>query len=149
MTKILLVSDNHFDMRNLQKALNDNLECDHYFHCGDSEFTADKLRPFVSVRGNNDYDHSYPKEIIFEIEGHRILMYHGSYYEEAIVDKAKYLNCDTVFYGHTHIFNDTVKDGVRLINPGSLRHNRDYSKPCYARVTIDGKDISVERVEID
>ena len=148
MKKILLISDNHHDMKSLQTALHDQPDCDFYFHCGDSEFTKDKLRPFVSVRGNNDYDYSYPKELIFEIEGRRILMTHGSYYDEILVNRAKDLKCDTVFYGHIHIFTDKTVNGVRLINPGSSRHNRDWSNPCYAIVRIDNGNISVERIDL-
>ncbi len=148
MVKILLVSDNHHNARSLQIALHDNPDCDYYLHCGDSEFPKDLIGPFFSVRGNCDHDMSYPKEAILEIEGHRILMYHGSYYEEAIVSKAKYEKCDTVFFGHTHIFLDTELDGVRLINPGSLRNNRDFTPPCYAIVTIDGEKIDVKRIDI-
>ncbi len=149
MKKILLLSDNHHDMRSLQIALQAHPDCDYYLHCGDSEFPKNKLRPFLSVRGNNDYDYSYPREITLDIEGRHILMTHGSYFEEILVNRAKDLKCDTVFYGHTHTFTDKTLEGIRLVNPGSTRHNRDWSEPCYAIVMIDGKDLTVKRINIE
>ena len=51
--------------------------------------------------------------------------------------------CDTVFFGHTHVATDTIVDGVRLINPGSLYYSRDGRPISYCIITID-EEMKVE-----
>ena len=60
---------------------------------------------------------------------------------------AKKVHCDIVFYGHTHIPQDITVDGIRCINPGSIWHNRDGSKPSYMIIRLDDKNIEVEKKE--
>lgn len=152
MLKICLCSDNHGDYDSILKILKDNPGCDYYLHAGDSMMEPEKMSPFASVSGNNDWYYDYPQERILEIGGHRILLSHGHHYTyslSTLADRAKEFQCDTFFYGHTHIFNDSLYNGIRLINPGSTYYNRDLSDPCYARVYIleDGR-IKVERVDL-
>lgn len=152
MLKILLVSDNHGDYESIEKILGDNPACDYYFHCGDACLPPEDMKPFLVVRGNNEWTPEFPKQHIISIKGHRILLMHGNGYtfsKKTLVSKAREENCDTVFYGHTHIFNDELVDGIRLINPGSCYYNRDYKAPCYAQVFIDDEcNIFVNRKEI-
>lgn len=152
MLKICLCSDNHGDIESIQKILSDNPACDYYYHCGDALLEPHEMSPFVVVAGNNDWGFDYPKEKVFEIGGHRILLMHGHNYvysDKLMIDKAKSVKADVVFFGHTHSFTDKVMNGIRFINPGSTYYNRDLSKPCYARVYLldDGK-IKVERIDI-
>lgn len=151
--RICLCSDNHGNEESLNKILNDNPKCDYYFHLGDSHFDEKKLKPFISVKGNNDWEYDFPKKRIVEIMNHRILLFHGDGYtfsEKLLTDKAINEKCDTVFFGHTHMFYDNTYNGIRLINPGSCYHNRDLSNPCYAIVTIESNGIiNVERIDIE
>lgn len=152
MLKICLCSDNHGDRKSLEKILYDNPSCDYYVHAGDSLMYPEELEPFVSVEGNNDYGYDYPKTRILEIGGHRILLIHGHGYTYSLnnfAQKAKENKCDTVFFGHTHVFTDLFHNGIRFINPGSTYYNRDGSTPCYARVFIlDDNEIKVERIDL-
>ncbi|MDD5791176.1 MAG: YfcE family phosphodiesterase [Erysipelotrichaceae bacterium] len=153
MVKLCLVSDNHGDRGSLSKILYDNPDCDYYLHCGDSEMLEDEVRPFISVKGNNDYFSSFPKFRLMEIEGHRILIIHGHRIIspaniEGLAAIAKEKGCDVVFFGHIHIFTDAVIDGIRLINPGSTFYNRDYSEPCYAILHINRQNIEVKRINL-
>ena len=50
---------------------------------------------------------------------------------------AKNNDCEYVFYGHTHRFDDQVVDGVRIMNPGSLFRSRDDGSHSYAIFEID------------
>jgi uncharacterized protein len=152
MLKICLMSDNHGDEYSLRKVLSDNPACDYYIHCGDSLMSEDEIRPFISVKGNNDWQYDFPNERILDIGGHKILVLHGhryTYSYDLLASKAKENGCDTIFYGHTHMFNDETYDGIRMINPGSTNYNRDFSEPCYAIVTIeDDGTINVKRVNL-
>ncbi|MDO4197620.1 MAG: metallophosphoesterase family protein [Erysipelotrichaceae bacterium] len=152
MLKILLVSDNHGDYESISRILSDNPSCDYYFHCGDACLPPEEMKPFLVVKGNNDWGNDYPKQKIIKIKGHKILLFHGNGYTFSKKDlryKTIEEGCDTVFYGHTHLFNDEIMDGIHLINPGSCYYNRDYTAPCYAQVFIDDDDnIFVKRVNI-
>lgn len=150
--RICLCSDNHGNLTSIEKIKQDNPSCDYYFHLGDSHFDEKTLSPFITVEGNNDWEGDFPRQRIFELNGHRILLIHGDGYTYAIsglTNKAKHENCDVIMFGHTHEFFDEEYKGIRLINPGSCYHNRDLSKPSYAIVTIeDDGTIKVERKEI-
>lgn len=152
MLKICLVSDNHGDLGSIRKILNDNPACDYYFHAGDCLVEPFEIAPFVAVEGNNDWNYDYPKQRIFEIGGHRILLMHGHSYcwsMDLMVDKAKQEKCDVIFFGHTHSYMDKTVNGIRIINPGSCFHNRDMTSPSYARVYLmdDGK-IKANRIDL-
>jgi len=151
-SKIVLISDNHGDLTPVNRILQDNPVADYYFHCGDVCSEINLIKPFIAVKGNNDWDPNLKKELIFEIEGHRILMFHGHNYTynlSSFISKVKSLKCDVAFFGHTHEFMDEEAYGIRLINPGSCYYNRDFSTPCYAIVDIDNNGkISVKKVEL-
>lgn len=146
------MSDNHGDVYSLKKILSDNPACDYYIHCGDSSMSAEQIKPFISVKGNNDWQFDYPKERVLNMGNHNIYVMHGHNYTYSymmLTEKAKASNCDVLFYGHTHLFSDEVFNGIRMINPGSSSYNRDFSEPCYAIVTINDDDsIDVKRVNL-
>lgn len=51
----------------------------------------------------------------------------------------------TVLYGHTHVPCDTLKDGVRYINPGSVsipKENSPHSYILYQNGTFTWKDVT-------
>ena len=152
MLRICLCSDNHGDIDSINKILNDNPSCDYYLHAGDAMLDPSYMNPFAVVLGNNDWDYEYPKQLILEIGGHRILLFHGhgyTYSVNMLVEKAKQEKVDTIFFGHTHVFMDKYIAGIRLINPGSCFHNRDLTPPSYARVYIlDDGSIKAERIDL-
>lgn len=152
--KIVLASDNHGNVNAIRKIVIDNPNADYYWHLGDS-CVEDiyTIRPFISVRGNNDYDPSLPNQRIMELEGHRFLLVHGhrhlTWDLEFLHQYAKGLNCDVVLYGHTHIYDDREVDGIRFINPGSCSHNRDGQNPTYAILDIKHGSIKVSKRFVD
>lgn len=150
--KIVLCSDNHSNFSVLAKILALNPDGDYYWHLGDSESkTVDRLSPFVSVLGNNDYL-DLPIYRVIEVGKHRFLLTHGHRFLSSDLNTLYYLakqnDCDVVLYGHTHMFSDISYNGVRFINPGSCSHNRDGSKPSYALLNIRDKDIEAVKKEL-
>ena len=150
--KIVVVSDNHGYDKPLDNIIKQNPDAKFFIHCGDSEMPEQLLSNFYAVRGNNDGFYDYPESIILDLDannkamiihGHRHIVYRDLTYL-ANFDKTK--GCNIVFYGHTHIFNDEVCDGIRCINPGSIVRCRDFTSGCYALVTIENNEISVARV---
>ena len=153
MLKFVVVSDNHGRVEPISEVLNKHQFADGYIHCGDFEIPLSYLNQFAVVSGNNDYA-DVPNMLILNTPRHRILVMHGHRYAsmysiDRLVQKAKDERCSLVFYGHTHVFRDQIIDGIRFINPGSLSHNRDGSRPCYAIVEIDGSEVHVQRVEVE
>ena len=149
--KIVVVSDNHGRTEPLEQILELHRDADVFIHCGDSELPPQFLQGYVCVRGNNYFFYEYPEMKILELENHRMMIVHGHHHLymgqlDMLVSKARRQGCDFVFYGHTHIFSSQQRDGVILVNPGALSRNRDGTPPCYAVITIDGNDVSIERV---
>lgn len=152
--KIVVASDNHGNISALRKIVFKHPNADYYWHLGDScveDVTV--IRPFISVKGNNDWDLSLPSQRIIELNNHRFLLIHGhrqlTWDLEYLHEYAKNLNCDVVLYGHTHIFDDRIKDGIHFINPGSCSHNRDGDDPTYCVIEFNDKDIKVIKKYVD
>ena len=149
--RIVLVSDNHGDRKSLQYLGETYPEYDYFIHCGDSEMPAGEMDGFICVEGNNDFGYhgEIPLNQVLAVGKHRIYICHGhmdflSYFHyEPMVKRAVNMGCDIVFFGHVHTYYDEVLDGVRLLNPGSIRHNRDGSPPSYMLVHIRDDDIDV------
>lgn len=148
-TRIVLVSDNHGLIQPLEYIKEKYHDYDHMFHCGDSELPSYMLQGFAGVLGNNDYWASYPNQLFLTVGNHRFLLTHG-HRDMVYVDLhhlarfAKEKKCDVVCYGHTHIPHDETIEGVRLLNPGSLAHNRDGSLPSYMLITIHNDQIETK-----
>lgn len=152
--KIILVSDNHYNGYVLKDIVNKHYDADYYLHCGDSEMPKEEIRPFVSVRGNNDRHFDLPKEMILNIEGFNILVLHGHGYVNSftysyIFDYLEKKNIDLVFFGHTHIYADFTHNNIRYINPGSCNYPRDGSYPSYAEIILNNGNIEVIKHTIE
>lgn len=149
--EIVLVSDNH-GIENVIDDLRAQYPITDYFiHCGDSEMPKYRLEGYAAVMGNNDYYGEYPMNLVLEIGSHRIYVCHGHRdmmfgHFEMLANKAKDKGCDIVCFGHTHIPFDKVVDGVHLLNPGSIWHNRDGSEPSYMVVHIHGEKVSADLI---
>ncbi len=150
--KVVVVSDNHGKMC-LDSILLQHPDAELFVHCGDSEFPPSHLEGYAAVCGNNDYFDMFPSQLVVNIGNHRALIVHGHRFpsfnlKKALAKKASDHECDIVFYGHTHRFSEDEINGITLINPGSLRYNRDATSPCYAIVNITDEKIEVEKVEL-
>ena len=81
------------------------------------------------VRGNNDFFSSLPREEEFYLCGYKVFITHGhAYYvsldPEYIFEEGKARNVDIVMYGHTHRPFFEQKEGLTVLNPGSLSFPR-------------------------
>ncbi|MFQ6819857.1 MAG: metallophosphoesterase family protein [Blautia sp.] len=148
--KILVVSDTHGRDSGLERAVELERPFDMLIHCGDVEGREDYIEvlaecPCCIVSGNNDFFSDLPREEEITIAGTRILVTHGHYYGvsmdlSGIVDEARSRNLQGVFFGHTHRPLLKIKDGILLLNPGSLAYPRQPGrKPSYAVLTADDR----------
>ncbi len=148
--KIVVVSDNHGDIESLENIKAVHSDANFLFHCGDSGVALHHLDGFIAVKGNNDYHLNLSKEMIVEVEGIKFLIVHGDqlisfFGKQKLIDRAKELECQVICFGHTHIYEEIYIDECIALNPGSLSHNRDGSKPSYAIILIEHGNINIFR----
>ncbi|MDO4500151.1 MAG: metallophosphoesterase [Erysipelotrichaceae bacterium] len=152
--KIALCSDNHGLTEALEIIKRENPDCDYYWHLGDSQAdTPEEISPFISVKGNNDWPNIFPRFRVLSANGHYFFLIHGDgyiYNLKNLVELARNNGCQTVLFGHTHIFTHTQLMGMELINPGSCCYNRNGEGPTYAILHIDDNgNLKLEKKFID
>lgn len=153
MAKIIVVSDNHGKkvvLENIYNAFKKDVSA--FIHCGDSEMDPIELKNWHCVGGNNDIG-EFVDELIITVNGVKIYVCHGhlnSYFkkEEEFVQIAKKHHCLMVCSGHTHMLAHKIVDGIHLINPGSLRYNRDGSLPSFLLLEFYKNDLSDLNVKV-
>lgn len=135
MKTLVVVSDSHGQVQNVNALGGLAEENDYFIHLGDGASDARDLykaypeKTYV-CRGNCDAFSPYPTEYTLEVEWLKILCCHGHVYGvkdglERLAQRAKELGCQVVLYGHTHIAKITEMDRITLINPGTLRYPID------------------------
>lgn len=145
--KIVVVSDSHKNEMVLNEILSANPDADYYFHLGDSEMYLEDIKPFVSVKGNVDFDYNLPSDRVVDTSLLSIYMCHGNlYYSDPrlIAEAAKENKCKIALFGHTHEFYSQIINDIYVINPGSCSRSKD-GHNSYVIINIDDK-IDVKRI---
>ena len=155
MKKIAIIADTHNDISNFLIMLQEE-EFDYIIHLGDEYSDVDKIKevcPNIEIfyiAGNHDISWLEPKEAIFEICGVRMYATHGDrlnvkFNHDEIIARAKELNASIALYGHSHIQKCIKKDGIIVVNPGSLSESRDKNiSGSYVIMKIDEEKITFE-----
>jgi putative phosphoesterase len=129
--RILVVSDTHRDRYALRHALLAQPSAEVIIHLGDGEEEANEMKlnfpekMFLQVRGNCDWGSTLPAEGIVQLEGKRIFYTHGYTYNVKFglyeaVSAARAKKADVLLFGHTHNPINEYRDGLYIMNPGSL-----------------------------
>ncbi|MBQ8406448.1 MAG: metallophosphoesterase [Clostridia bacterium] len=149
MKKLVLVSDSHGRIENLQKLAPIFEENDYVVHLGDGaadmrSFSKENPDKYYVMQGNCDYALAL-QEYVLEVEGVRIFMTHGHRYSVktellSLAMAAKARNCTVALYGHTHIANILEVDGVLCINPGSIKYPLE-AGGSYCYLVIHGEKV--------
>lgn len=144
MPKLGIISDTHGRLS--EGVLGAFAQVDYILHAGDIGSLSVLLKleslgvPVYAVLGNNDWADYGPDvhpELSATIAGTRIWMSHYPEDAEAAAASGTY---DLAIHGHTHIPRDEVRNGCRIINPGSASRPRGGSNKCVAIVEVeDGK----------
>ena len=146
--RYLIISDTHNSTRYLNKVLDKVGRLDGLFHLGDfdgHEYIIQAMVdcPTYMVGGNNDFFCSLDRELLVELGSYRIFMTHGHRYgvnsgQERILQAGKEYGAHIVMYGHTHKPVVVQKDGIYLINPGSISQPRQEGRiPTYILMELD------------
>jgi hypothetical protein len=157
--KIIVFSDSHGSIANLNKVVEKHLDADMFIHLGDGEKEYEslvcrypKLKMYY-VAGNCDYNSMYPNELIlgadfnikiFATHGHRHCV---KYSLDILKLSAKENGCQIALYGHTHERFNSYDDGLYILNPGSISCPRDGLKPSYAIIDISKSGIMTNIIE--
>lgn len=128
--RYLIISDTHNSVYYLNKVLDKVGKIDGLFHLGDFDGNAHDIKFMVDcdtfmVKGNNDFFCDLERELLVELGAYRIFMTHGhrygvSYNQDRILAAGKELGANIVMFGHTHLPLISQKEGIYLINPGSI-----------------------------
>jgi putative phosphoesterase len=148
------MSDSHGASANIGAAFEKNSDCDLIIFLGDGQRDLKVLDDFpvvpetVTVKGNCDIGSDAPDDAVKFIGGHIIYIAHGHELNVktgrvGIVAKARSMGADIVLFGHTHMWMNETRDGVHLINPGSIGNG------SYAILTLQGQQVTAEHKLID
>lgn len=129
--KLLIVSDTHGKLANLEKAINSQLPIDLLIHLGDGEKEVSDIKKIhpnlktLQVKGNCDVGSKLNSSLEYTLLGKKLFITHGhdfgvksSLYP--IFTKTKELNADILLFGHTHQPFHIFEQGIFIMNPGSL-----------------------------
>jgi putative phosphoesterase len=102
-----------------------------------------------------DFLKKLPLKYLLEEEG--IAAFHGSpwsytdeyIYPDSAMDRFDTLPFDVVFLGHTHRPMDIRREGIHIINPGSVGQPRDGGLPSYATYDTNTGKAKIKRIEFD
>lgn len=145
----LIISDSHGRANDVMKAV-ELTKPDAVFHLGDGRNDCRGFGLLYSdielfcVSGNCDFSGHLEASRIVNIEGVRIFMTHGHPFKvklglQPLVNYAKKYKADVVLYGHTHVRDHDIHDGMIVINPGSLGYSGTYGV-----LTIVNGEVSYE-----
>lgn len=153
--RILVTSDSHGDYYTFKKAVLAQPKADAVIFLGDGENDADKIKldfpdkMVIAVRGNCDFCSSKNGYELITACGKTILATHGHLYnvkfgyEEAYA-AAREFGADILLFGHTHKAFSTYKDGLYIMNPGSICT----PDPSYGWIDITEKGILTNIVKL-
>ena len=157
--KIVVISDTHGYFNNCIEFLQTS-DYDKVVHLGDCVEDAEDIsyiieKELIYVAGNNDYKSTAPLHKVIEVSGIRILLTHGHVESvkrsghKRIYEMAVSNEIDIVLFGHTHIFENTVYNGIKILNPGSPTYpNNGISTIGMLEIDEDGNS-TFESIELD
>jgi len=162
--KVLVVSDTHRNIANVIKILETikALGLKGIIHCGDHIEDAKRLQnlypeiDIYSVYGNCDgMAHLEECDRVINIGDVPIFITHGhkhgvkwGEYEELFMD-AMTRGVKLAICGHSHCAYLEKKQGIILLNPGSITLPRDFRYPSYGMLDIENgiiKEVSIMQI---
>jgi putative phosphoesterase len=156
--EIAIVSDTHIPSRaqSIPDAFRERIaDADHVIHAGDFDSKGaladmrDLAPELTAVAGNMDPRVGLPEVATVELGCVEFVVTHGTGsprgYERRVETAVReHADGDGIgVAGHTHELLDTVHNGVRLLNPGSVTGARPASKATMLTATAEDGTLSV------
>lgn len=157
MMKILVFSDSHGSEQGMVDAIRENQDVQMIIFLGDGErdfestlsqlgiapYGSDGSVRTLQVCGNCDRYSMSPVTLTADLAGVKTMITHGhdqnvKYGYARLTIEAKEKGCCLVLFGHTHKQYMHEKDGLTLLNPGSIRSGK------YAVICINDGKMEVE-----
>lgn len=155
--KIVIASDTHGYFAPLSNYILENDDIDLLIHAGDGVEDVRTIHmesniPYYVVRGNNDFDYDIPMDQYIKLDGIGIFLTHGHTYGvnlgyNEVINKALSLDADIAIFGHTHHYYNEDRDGLKLLNPGSVGLARD-NNPGFMILNINEGSYELERIKL-
>jgi putative phosphoesterase len=113
-----------------------------------------ELAPVAAVHGNvdeADLRTLLPAALVVELAGVRIGVVHDSGARAGRARRliARFPGCAAVVYGHSHLPELALADGVWLLNPGSPTERRRAPRHTMIRLQIEAQELEPMLVELD
>ncbi|MFT4880516.1 MAG: putative phosphoesterase [Natronomonas sp.] len=158
--ELAIISDTHIPSRAsaIPDPFRDRLRrADRVVHAGDVDSAGaladveSLATDLTAVAGNTDPEVGLPRSATVEVGGVTLAVTHGAGsprgYQRRLTAAGRDVDADVVVGGHTHEPLDTIRDGVRLLNPGSATGAwpADLATMLTARPDDDG--LAVQRHE--
>jgi putative phosphoesterase len=160
---VALISDSHIPSREheIPPSFRERIEvADHVVHAGDfdSKGALADIRHMATgltaVSGNIDPQIGLPDRATVELGGVTFVVTHGTGSHRGWADRvaaAVREEADSSAVGvagHTHEPTDTVYEGVRLLNPGSVTGASPADRPTMMTATVEAGTLDVTQHEL-
>lgn len=139
--KILLVSDSHGHNEILKNLVRQYPNMNFYFHAGDSQSSPYEIAPFISVKGNCDYDEDFMDHIKINTPYGNLYMTHKPLTNPNII---KENDIKILINGHTHVPQIKKVEDLYILNPGSVVYPRLDNSPSYMIIDIEKDKIDAK-----
>lgn len=134
--RILVLSDSHGRRVPLERAIEAQPQARAVFFLGDFVRDAEELpllypeRTFYTARGNCDFASDLPETGCATVGGVKIFYTHGHTCgvksgTGGLEQAARRAGATIALYGHTHVAEIHYRDGLYLVNPGSVSQPRE------------------------
>ncbi len=154
---LLVVGDTHGEYARLKKEVTSLPAIDLLLHTGDHYRDGVSLARELGIEcqavfGNCDLGDGN-RELLLELEGHRLLLTHGHLHNvkrtlNNLYYRALELSCDITIFGHTHVpFLEEVQ-GVWIMNPGSPTFPRGTDPPAFGLIELVPEKAALRIVEM-
>ena len=133
--RVIVMSDSHGDFFRVRRIFEENPGAGCFIHLGDGAKDFEEAgwlfpgSPRLSVQGNCDLGREEPLTGLIELEGRRIFythghLFHAKYGLDELERAGRERKADVVLYGHTHRADAQYRDGLWILNPGSVRDSQ-------------------------
>ena len=160
---VALISDSHIPSREheIPPSFRERIEvADHVIHAGDfdSKGALADIRhmatELTAVSGNIDPQIGLPDRATVDLGGVTFVVTHGTGSPRGWADRVARAVREEAdsgavgVAGHTHELTDTVYEGVRLLNPGSVTGASPASRPTMLTATVEDGTLDVTQHEL-
>lgn len=142
--KIVVASDSHGNRTVLDKIVRENPNVCVFLHVGDSCLSKYEIAPFLSVKGNCDFETAFVQEYRIKTPYGNLYFTHGNRMHTLTKEKIDKLDAKIFVFGHTHVKMAQKIEDCYIFNPGSATLPRDGNVGSYLILDITEDDVKYE-----